>query len=229
MVQRLSIDARRRVLDLAAQEARDRGDRRIGTDHLLLALLNDASALPARVLDTDLTAARAACVELDRAALSAVGVDVDHLGPPRVVANRRRPPFSSGARALLARGVAEARASRARRIETRHLLIAVLSCERPDPAAELMAALGVDRRRARARLDADSGAGDVAEPEAAESRSESESQSPSRSESQSPSKSESESQSPSKSESESQSPSKSESESQSPSKSESESESESGE
>ncbi len=58
----------------------------------------------------------------------------------------------SGARAVLHRGLQEASTSRSRYIEARHLLLALLSRERPDPAAELLAALGVDPAQVRARL-----------------------------------------------------------------------------
>ncbi len=42
MITRLSVDARKMVLTSAAEEARRRGDRRLGTDHLLHGLLHDA-------------------------------------------------------------------------------------------------------------------------------------------------------------------------------------------
>ena len=62
------------VLD-ATEEARRRGDRRIGSDHLLLALLKDDDSVTARALGVDLSTARGALVELDRQALASVGAD----------------------------------------------------------------------------------------------------------------------------------------------------------
>ena len=47
---RLVEDARRSVLTWAAGEARRRGDRRIGTVHILLGLLHDADSDAAKVL-----------------------------------------------------------------------------------------------------------------------------------------------------------------------------------
>ncbi len=153
MVMRLSEDARKAMLHAAAEEAGRRGDRRIGTDHLLLGLLDDPSSLAVEVLGVDLESARSASDELDRAALAAVGVEAGPLvHPARPLRARRHPPLSSGARAVLIRAVEEARASKARRIEARFLLVALLARERPDPAAELLAALGVDVAEARARL-----------------------------------------------------------------------------
>ena len=80
MVTRLSTDARKMVLTSAAEEARRRGDRRLGTDHLLLGLLHDPHSRVAQALGVDLDSARAASDALDRAALAAVGVNVAHLG-----------------------------------------------------------------------------------------------------------------------------------------------------
>jgi ATP-dependent Clp protease ATP-binding subunit ClpA len=158
MVMRLSEDARKAVLRSAAEEAGRRGDRRIGTDHLLLALLDDPASPAAEVLGVDLESARSASDELDRAALAAVGVDVGlPARPQRPLRARRHPPLNSGARAVLIRAVEEARSAKSRRIDARFLLMALLAGERPDPAAELLAALGVDVAEARDRLARPSG------------------------------------------------------------------------
>ena len=154
MVIRLSADARKIVLTSAAAEARRRGDRRLGTDHLLLGLLQDADSSVARALGIDLESARAAADALDRAALAAVGINVDHLGnPPPPVFARRLLPLTSGARAVLKRTVDETRKARSSRIEPSHFLLALLDRERPDPAAELLHALNVDRSQVRSRLE----------------------------------------------------------------------------
>lgn len=153
MVTRLSSDVRKAVLTSAAEEARRRGDRRIGTDHLLLGLLHDPHSIAARVLGVDVEAARAASDNLDRAALAGIGVDVGPLSSPsRPMQARGHPSLTSGARAVLARSVLEARAAKARRIDARFLLLGILTRERPDPAAELLAELAVDPAQARDRL-----------------------------------------------------------------------------
>jgi ATP-dependent Clp protease ATP-binding subunit ClpA len=152
-VKRLSVDARKMVLTSATEEARRRGDRRIGTDHLLLALLHDEHSSPARALGVSLEAAHRASDALDVAALAAVGVEVDHLGSPEKAAPARRfPPLTSGARAVLKQVIEEARPSKTGRLESRHFLLALLSRERPDPAAELLRALGIDVVAVRERL-----------------------------------------------------------------------------
>ena len=153
MITRLSVDARKMVLTSAAEEARRRGDRRLGTDHLLLGLLHDPDSPVAKALGTDLEAARDASDALDRAALAAVGVDVAHLGdPPRLVFARRLLPLTSGARAVIKATLDGTRQAGGKRIETRQFLLALLDRERPDPAAELLRALGVDAAAVRKRL-----------------------------------------------------------------------------
>ena len=158
MPKRLSVDARKLVLTSATGEARRRGDRRLGTDHLLLGLLHDEDSPAAKALGVSLAGARAASDALDRAALAAVGVQVRTLGEgPPASFGRRRPPLTSGARAVFKRAIDEARPSRSGRIDTTCFLLALLSRQRPDPAAELLDALGVDPAAARKRLGGPAG------------------------------------------------------------------------
>jgi ATP-dependent Clp protease ATP-binding subunit ClpA len=154
MPRRLSADARKLVLASATKEARRRGDRRLGTDHLLLGLLHDGDCRAAKALGVSLADARAAAEALDVAALAAVGVEIDGLGEgPPVSFGRRLPPLTSGARAVFKRAIDEARPVKSGRIDTTHFLLALLSLQRPDPAAELLDALGVDPAEVRKRLD----------------------------------------------------------------------------
>ena len=60
----------------ASEEARRRGDRRTGTDHLLLALLEDPSI--EAVLGVTLQQARQAHESLDHEALGALGMAIRH-------------------------------------------------------------------------------------------------------------------------------------------------------
>ncbi len=145
MPKRLSVDARKLVLTSATEEARRRGDRRLGTDHLLLGLLHEADSLAAKALGVSLADARAASDALDLAALAALGIEVESLGDGiQTTPGRRLPPLTSGARAVLKRAIDDARPFKSGRIETRHFLVALLPLERPDPAAELLHALGID-------------------------------------------------------------------------------------
>jgi ATP-dependent Clp protease ATP-binding subunit ClpA len=150
--ERFDQDARRRVMALAAEESRRRGDERIGTEHLLLALLRDPGSMARRALGVDVDRARAALDDLDLEALRAVGIDLPSMGRSVPVLTRRRPPFTSGAREVFHRAVLVARSEGARRIRARHLLLGVLARSRPDPAAELLNALGVDAAQVRELL-----------------------------------------------------------------------------
>jgi ATP-dependent Clp protease ATP-binding subunit ClpA len=161
MPKRLSADARKLVLTSATGEARRRGDRRLGTDHLLLGLLHDEDSRAAQALGVSLADARAASDALDLAALAAVGIQADALsGGPPAQFGRRLPPLTSGARAVFKRALDEARPVKTGRIDTAHFLLALLSLQRPDPAAELLGTLGVDPAAVRKRLagPAESGA-----------------------------------------------------------------------
>jgi ATP-dependent Clp protease ATP-binding subunit ClpA len=162
MPKRLSADARKLVLTSATEEARRRGDRRLGTDHLLLGLLRDENSQAAKALGVSLADARAASDALDLAALAAVGIQADALsGGPSAPFGRRLPPLTSGARAVFKRAIDEARPVKTGRIGTAHFLLALLSLQPPDPAAELLGALGADPAAVRKRLGgpAESGAG----------------------------------------------------------------------
>src|SRR5215472_9868809 len=64
----------------ASEEARHRGDRRTGTDHVLLALLEDPSVEV--VLGVSLQQARQALASLDQEALGALGLGPGADAPP---------------------------------------------------------------------------------------------------------------------------------------------------
>jgi hypothetical protein len=81
---RCTADSARNILVQGVEEARDRGDRRVGTDHLLVALL--ANPVTAELLGSEPDAAPATGRDLDRQALAAVGIEMDTLpaaGPLR--------------------------------------------------------------------------------------------------------------------------------------------------
>jgi ATP-dependent Clp protease ATP-binding subunit ClpA len=163
MPKRLSIDARKLVLASATEEASRRGDSRLGTDHLLLGLLHEEDSPAAKALGVSLADARAASDALDVAALAAVGIQVKTLGSgPPAPPGRRFPPLTSGARAVFKRAIDEARPVKSGRIDATHFLLALLSLRRPDPAAELLDALGVDPAAVRERLGGTGAGGEAA-------------------------------------------------------------------
>ncbi|GAA1694259.1 Clp protease N-terminal domain-containing protein [Fodinicola feengrottensis] len=139
------------VVKAALDEARRRGDRRTGTEHLVLGLLSAPDTPPARALNVDLATARAALQSLDKAALGSIGIDVADFPPVSVKPLGKRPPLTSAARAALAAAVG-ATTMRTRRLAPRQLLLTLLESRSPDPAADLLAALGVDGVVVRDRL-----------------------------------------------------------------------------
>ncbi|MEW1822709.1 Clp protease N-terminal domain-containing protein [Arthrobacter sp. NPDC080031] len=149
MFERLAGEARAAVR-AGAEEARRRGDRRIGTDHLLLGVLHDPESC--RTLETDLESARAQLDTLDQQALEAVGITLGDFGPLNAPKGSSRTTFTSAARSVIQDALALTAREKARRITTRHLLIALLERHQPDPAAVLLNRMGVDTAALKVRL-----------------------------------------------------------------------------
>ena len=151
----------------ASEEARRRGDRRAGTDHILLAVLADPSA--EAVLGMSLEQARQALDSLDREALGAVGLGAGAEAPElpmhavpkkpglRDVMRKDRFPMSPAAKKVLQD------AARPNRIKSQvtagQVLARILALQPPDPAAVLLGALGVNTSDVRRQLDLPSEAG----------------------------------------------------------------------
>jgi hypothetical protein len=141
------------VIELARVEAERRGDRRIGTDHLLLALMHFPKEPPARALGVTLAEGRSAMDAMDRDALSAIGVHLDVPLAPPPSRGHRRLPLNSSARSAVGESKRFAeRDGKGRRIEPRHLLLSLLTARHPDPAADLLSALSLDAPGVRQRL-----------------------------------------------------------------------------
>jgi hypothetical protein len=145
----------------AGQEARRRGDRRTGTEHIVLALLEDPSV--EAVLGVNLQQARQALASLDNEALGALGMS-DTDAPPlpmravpkkprlRDVAKRDRLRMTPAAKKALEESV---RPNRQKLQVTAHQVLAqILTLQPPDPAAVLLGALGVNTSEVRRRLEA---------------------------------------------------------------------------
>lgn len=146
-----AIDA---CLVAAGDEAWRLGERRIGTDHLVLGLLHDPDI--AALLGSTVDQGREALQGLDREALSAIGLDLQGLvlTPPPA---RKRPAVirnqaSAGLRGVMTRAVAHNN-GRIRGLKPHHLLRSLLASQTPEPAAVLLAKLGVDTAALRRRLD----------------------------------------------------------------------------
>jgi hypothetical protein len=145
----------------AREEARRRGDRRVGTDDILLALFEDPSI--EAIVGASLAQAREAIDALDREALIAVGLGSTADAPPlamrsvpknprlRDVAQKDRLRMSPAAKKVLEDA---AKCNRRRLNVTAHqVLNQILELQSPDPATALLVALGVNTSEARGRLD----------------------------------------------------------------------------
>ena len=145
----------------ASEEARRRGDRRIGTDHVLLALLEDPSI--ELVLGVSRQQARRAIESLDREALSALGIGSGADAPPlstrpvptrptiRAVMNRDRLRMTPAAKRVLESAVKPLR--RKTQVTAQQVLAQILSLQSPDPAAVLLGALDVNTSEVRRNVD----------------------------------------------------------------------------
>jgi hypothetical protein len=146
----------------ASEEARRRGDRRTGTDHLLLALLEGPSIDV--VLGVNLQQARQALDLLDQEALGAVGLGSGTDAPdlpmhavpksPRIrdVMKKDRLRMTPAAKKVLEEAVKPNR--RKTQVTAQQVLAQILTLQPPDPAAVLLGALGVNTSEVRRRMDA---------------------------------------------------------------------------
>jgi hypothetical protein len=152
----------------ASEEARRRGDRRAGTDHILLALFEDPST--EGLLGVSLQQARQALDSLDREALGALGLGPGADAPdlpmravpkkPRLrdlMLQKDRLRMTPAAKKVLEDA---ARPNRIKgQVTARQVLARILTLQLPDPAAALLGALGVNTSEVRRRLDLPSQAG----------------------------------------------------------------------
>ena len=145
----------------ASEEARRRGDRRIGTDHVLLGLLEDPSIEV--VLGVSLQQARQALESLDQEALGALGIGSGTDASPlamravpkkptiRAVMKKDRLRMTPAAKKVLEEAVMPMR--RKTQVTAQQVLAQILTLQPPDPAAVLLGALGVNTSEVRRRLD----------------------------------------------------------------------------
>ena len=147
----------------ASEEARRRGDRRTGTDHVLLSLLEDPSIEVA--LGVSLQQARRTLESLDQEALGALGLGSGSGAPelpmrlvpknPRIrdVAQKDRFRMTPAAKKVLEEAY-KPKGHRKLQVTGPEVLAQILTLQPPDPAAVLLGALGVNTSDVRRRLDA---------------------------------------------------------------------------
>jgi hypothetical protein len=137
----------------ASEEARRRGDRRTGTDHILLALLEDPSI--EAMLGVSLQQAREALDTLDREALGALGLGSGTDAPPlpmrpvpkkpriRDLAKKDRFRMTPAAKTVL-EDAYKPKGHRKLLLTGPEVLVQIVTLRQPDPAAVLLGALGVN-------------------------------------------------------------------------------------
>jgi hypothetical protein len=146
----------------ASEEARRRGDRRTGSDHVLLALFEDPSIEV--VLGVSLQQARQALESLDHEALGALGLGSGTDAPPLpmravpkqprlrdLMLQKDRLRMTPVAKKVLEEAVKPNR--RKTQVTAQQVLARILTLQPPDPAAVLLGALGVNTSEVRRRLD----------------------------------------------------------------------------
>src|SRR5580692_9149513 len=141
-----------------SEEARRRGDRRTGTEHVLLALFEDPSIED--VLGVSLQQARRALESLDEEALGTVGLASGVVAPELPTrAVPKKPRFRDVVqkdRLLMtpaAKKVLQDASHRRGYVRAQQVLAEILTLQPPDPAAVLLGALGVNTSEVRRRLD----------------------------------------------------------------------------
>jgi Clp amino terminal domain, pathogenicity island component len=143
----------------AREEARRRGDRRVGTEHLVLGLLRDPAIESA--LGLSLQHGRDALDALDREALGALGIGAALDTPPLPMRDtparptlkavlKDRLPLTPAAKTALQESGQTIR--RGRHITPQRVLLTLLDFQPPDPSAVMLAAVGVDGAGVRERL-----------------------------------------------------------------------------
>jgi ATP-dependent Clp protease ATP-binding subunit ClpA len=141
------------IILAAMNEAQQRGDRLLGSEHLFLGLLHEPDSVAVKALGVDLSGARSALEALDRAALAAIGLDVGNVPLASRAAWRKGPRMSSAAQAVINRAAKDATRTKGRHDWATHMALALLDAEPSDPVAALMAELGIDRAAVRERLN----------------------------------------------------------------------------
>jgi ATP-dependent Clp protease ATP-binding subunit ClpA len=151
MFEQFTVSTRAAVI-AAQTEARRQGARTIGTEHLLLGLLDADDGRLSAALGVDAATCRAALDRMDGEALASVGVDAGAFGKLREAEPRGHLPLTASSKKVLSGTLREARRARRRSLQPQDLLLALLARERPDPVAELLVRMSVDPAVVRARL-----------------------------------------------------------------------------
>jgi len=142
---------------VAREEARRTGSRRVGTEHLLLAVLHESDI--AEILAVTIAQTRDTLDSLDRSALGVLGIDATRGGAPIPM---RKVPAHATIKAVLrdrlpmtpaAKAVHERAYRRGKQFRAVDVLRELIELKQPDPVAGLFSALGIDTQPIRSRID----------------------------------------------------------------------------
>ncbi|MFW6186991.1 MAG: Clp protease N-terminal domain-containing protein [Actinomycetota bacterium] len=133
----------------ASAEAARRGDRRVGTEHLVLALLGGLDPAITRAVGLDVATARRVLDALDGQALAAIGLHLPSGQAVPVEGKHEQFKLTPAARSVFTGLRAH---TGGQRLDLRHVMVALLALQPPDPAATLLDRLGVDRQAVQHRL-----------------------------------------------------------------------------
>ena len=122
----------RKAIELAAEASEVLGHDAIGTEHLLIGLIEEAEGIAAQVLSE----LGHGPDEVRRQVLEAIG------SPDTSAAAVRKAPWSDRTRSVVLEAVSEARAMKSPSVDPEHLLLAMLV--EGGPLSELLATRGVD-------------------------------------------------------------------------------------
>src|SRR5262249_8238103 len=142
---------------VAREEARRTGSRRVGTEHLLLAVLHESDV--AEILAVTIDQTRDAADSLDRSALGVLGIYATRGAAPIPMRDvparatikavlRDRLPMTPAAKAVLERAYRRGKPFRAVDV-----LRELIELKQPDPVGGLLSALGIDTQAIRAQIE----------------------------------------------------------------------------
>lgn len=148
MFERFTKEAKAAVT-AAQTEAAERLDNRIGSEHLLIGVL-ETSPDVTEMLTVE--QAREALVAMDVSALEAVGISLEAVVTGQEPKRKRHIPFTGSAKSVLENSLREAISAGDRKIEGHHILLAITTLPAQDRAVRLIKECGVSSPELRSAL-----------------------------------------------------------------------------
>ncbi|HEX6145152.1 MAG TPA: Clp protease N-terminal domain-containing protein [Acidimicrobiia bacterium] len=142
MFERFTREARQ-VVTRGVEEARERSDGRVGTDHLLVGAADTGAG---KQIGLSAGAVWGELDRIDREALAAVGIDPSLIAAAPAVRPRehRHLPFTGASKDVLKQSLREAISMNHRHIGAEHILLALTTLPESDRATRVLRGLGID-------------------------------------------------------------------------------------